>query len=129
MGNKDQVGVFHLKGWLKVKSGGRYQEGRGMYKSSATRSVDETRVVEGPAKNMVLVTFTTDAQSFNTLLDSTIPSELKNYVQDIVRTGTMHLRLRISVSRKSEVPLDRGLRKFKQQLERGRTPMVRSTSQ
>ena len=47
MGNKDQVGVFHLKGWLKVKSGGRYQEGRGMYKSSATRSVDETRVVEG----------------------------------------------------------------------------------
>ena len=42
MGNKDQVGVFHLKGWLKVKSGGRYQEGRGMYKSSATRSVDET---------------------------------------------------------------------------------------
>ena len=100
-----------------------------MYKSSATRSVDETRVVEGLAKNMVLVTFTTDAQSFNTLLDSTIPSELKNYVQDIVRTGTMHLRLRISVSRKSEVPLDRGLRKFKQQLERGRTPMVRSTSQ
>ena len=129
MGNKDQVGVFHLKGWLKVKSGGRYREGRGMYKSSATRSVDETRVVEGPAKNLVLVTFTKDAQSFNTLLDSTIPSELKNYVQDIVRTGTMHLRLRISVSRKSEVPLDRGLRKFKQQLERGRTPMVRSTSQ
>ena len=128
--NKDQVGVFHLKGWLKVKSGGRYQEGRGMYKSSATRSVDETReMVEGLAKNMVLVTFTTDAQSFNTLLDSTIPSELKNYVQDIVRTGTMHLRLRISVSRKSEVPLDRGLRKFKQQLERGRTPMVRETSQ
>ena len=128
--NKDQVGVFHLEGWLKVKSGGRYQEGRGMYKSSATRSVDETReVVEGLSKNMVLVTFTTDAQSFNTLLDSTIPSELKNYVQDIVRTGTMHLRLRISVSRKSEVPLDRGLRKFKQQLERGRTPMVRSTSQ
>ena len=130
MGNKDQVGVFHLKGWLKLKSGGRYQEGRGMYKSSATRSVDETReMVEGLAKNMVLVTFTTDAQSFNTLLDSTIPSELKNYVQDIVRTGTMHLRLRVSVSRKSEVPLDGGLRKFKQQLERGRTPMVRSTSQ
>ena len=43
MGNKDQVGVFHLKGWLKVKSGGRYQEDRGMYKSSATRSADETR--------------------------------------------------------------------------------------
>ena len=79
MGNKDQVGVFHLEGWLKVKSGGRYQEGRGMYKSSATRSVDETReVVEGLSKNMVLVTFTTDAQSFNTLLDSTIPSELKS---------------------------------------------------
>ena len=88
MGNKDQVGVFHLKGWLKVKSGGRYQEGRGMYKSSATRSADETReVIEGLAKNRVLVTFTTDAQSFNTLLDSTIPSELKNYVQDIVRDG------------------------------------------
>ena len=90
MGNKDQVGVFHLKSWLKVNRRGRYQEGRGMYKSSATRSVDETRVVEGLAKNMVLVTFTTDAQSFNTLLDCTIPSELKNYVQDIVRTGTMH---------------------------------------
>ena len=101
-----------------------------MYKSSATRSADETReMVEGLAKNMVLVTFTTDAQSFNTLLDSTIPSELKNYVQDIVRTGTMHLRLRISVSRKSEVPLERGLGKFKKQLERGRTPMVWPTSQ
>ena len=130
MGNKDQVGVFHLKGRLKEKSGVRYQEGRGMYKSSVTRSADETReVIDDPAKNMVLVTFTTDAQSFNTLLDSTISSELKNYVQDIVRTGTMHLRPRISVSRKSEVPLDRGLMKFKQQLERGRTPMVRSTSQ
>ena len=66
-----------------------------MYKSSATRSADETReVIDDPAKNMVLVTFTTDAQSFNTLLDSTIPSELKNYVQDIVRTSTMHLRTR-----------------------------------
>ena len=95
-----------------------------MYKSSVTRSADETReVIKGPAKNRVLVTFTTDAQSFNTLLDSTIPSELKNYVQDIVWSGTMHLG--ISVSRKSEVPLDRTLRKFK----RGRTPMVRSTSQ
>ena len=59
-----------------------------MYKSSATRSADETReVIDDLAKNMVLVTFTTDAQSFNTLLDSTIPSELKNYVQDIVRDG------------------------------------------
>ena len=45
-----------------------------MYKSSVTRSADETReVIEGLAKNRVLVTFTTDAQSFNTLLDSTIP--------------------------------------------------------
>ena len=61
MGNKDQVGVFYLKGWLKVKSGGRYQEGRGMYKSSVTRSADETREVsEGLAKSMVLVSFTTD---------------------------------------------------------------------
>ena len=59
-----------------------------MYKSSATRSADETReVIDDLAKKMVLVTFTTDAQSFNTLLDSTIPSELKNYVQDIVRDG------------------------------------------
>ena len=65
--NKDQVGVFHLKGWLKVKSGGRYREGRGMYKSSATRSADETReVIEGWPRTWI---FTIDAQSFNTLLD------------------------------------------------------------